>query len=124
MYPLFYFVLWALSDVLTFNVEHINVKTQEQFDAAVNMVNNGKAVYIKLSEKTFVLKQKLVANAPLSIDGKGATIIYYDNIYDLNNVFHQTKDFNIYLQRLSNLRAIVVTFARTRPNGRATALAR
>lgn len=52
----------------------VKVTSQEQFDVAVKRINGGEEIQLKLNRGVYLLKEPIIAKAPLSIRGKHATI--------------------------------------------------
>ena len=52
----------------------VKVASQEQFDAAVERINGGQETQLVLRNGVYLLKEPIIAKAPLSIRGKHATI--------------------------------------------------
>lgn len=50
------------------------VASQEQFDAAAERINSGQETRLELRKGVYLLKESIIAKAPLSIRGKHATI--------------------------------------------------
>ena len=57
------------------------VTSQEQFDNAVERINNGEEMALRLANKTFMLQQHIEATAPLYIKSKKAKILYFTTLY-------------------------------------------
>ena len=62
--------------------EAINTCNQTEFDKAMERINNGEEMHIRLAKKSFLLKKLVKSNAPLYISGRGSTITCYTKFYN------------------------------------------
>ena len=87
---IFIFPFIPLSSAVT------RIKTQQQFDVAVERINAGLEMNLCLAAKTFFLNKEIQATAPLSINGYGATIMGYNSLYEPEEAINKTGDFLVY----------------------------
>ena len=76
------------------------VRTQEEFDAYMKKAQSGEPIEINLTKGTYVLKSPIIARAPFSINGNGATITYANDRYTCEDAERRTPDH--YICRLKN----------------------
>lgn len=72
------------------------IKTQDQFDRAIERINKGKEMHLILSHDTFVLKGRVTASAPLSLEGRNSTVIFSADDIDSQNARRRENGFDVY----------------------------
>lgn len=96
-FRLFLYSLLFLSSVLfSANAETVKVSTQAEFDAAVERINNGEEMNIKLARKTFWLKKTINATAPLYIKGSNTTITCYTECFDNKSALREEGEYYVF----------------------------
>lgn len=73
MRRLIVFLLFAFQVCIVY-AQSVCVYNQKQFDAIVSRINQGEELCVTLHKGRYLLKESVLANAPLSMKGKGATI--------------------------------------------------
>ena len=68
------FAILAISAPYSAHANSLKISTQKQFDDAVDRINKGEEMHMRLTQGTYVLHQSLNATAPLTIKGERATI--------------------------------------------------
>ena len=76
------------------------VRTQEEFDAYMKKAQSGEPIDISLTKGIYVLKSPIIARAPFSINGNGATITHANDRYTCENAVRRTADH--YICKLKN----------------------
>lgn len=76
------------------------VRTQEEFDAYMKKAQSGEPIDISLTKGNYVLKSTIIARAPFSINGNGATITYANDKYTCEDAVRRTADH--YICKLKN----------------------
>ena len=95
-----YCVLALLLNFVSFSAcaETVRIRTQAEFDAAVARINKGEETHMLLANKTFVLKEKIKAEAPLNVRGQNATILWFTESYEQGKVVREENGFLVYKQ--------------------------
>ncbi len=73
----------------------VKVSSQEQFDAAVARINGGEEIHLKLSKGVYLLRESIIAKAPLSVSGKHSTITSAAKL-TINDTLRSTNTHYIY----------------------------
>lgn len=68
------FAILAISFHFSAHANSLIISTQKQFDDAVDRINKGEEMHIRLTQGTYVLHQSINTTAPLTIKGKRAII--------------------------------------------------
>ena len=76
------------------------VRTQEEFDAYMKKAQSGEPIDISLTKGIYVLKSPIIARAPFSINGNGATITHANDRYTCEDAVRRTADH--YICKLKN----------------------
>ena len=76
------------------------VRTQEEFDAYMKKAQSGEPIDISLTKGNYVLKSTIIARAPFSINGNGATITHANDRYTCEDAVRRTADH--YICKLKN----------------------
>ena len=77
-------------------VNTIHVKTQAQFDAAIEKINNGEEIHLVLHKGVYIQKTAIYAKSPLYIKGRNATIHSYYNHFDVNMAEREEDGYRVY----------------------------
>lgn len=75
--------------------QSVCVYNQKQFDAIVARINQGEELSVTLHKGRYFLKGSVLANAPLSMKGKGATITCAHEIESIEAI-RQTETHNVF----------------------------
>ena len=84
-----------LSQTMMACVDGTRITTQAQFDEAVARINKGEEMHMVLRKGQYILKQTMVAKAPLSIKGKGAVLTCASTFFAQNKV-SETSTHTVY----------------------------
>lgn len=76
--------------------KEIKIFSQMQFDSAIERINKGEEMHLRLASGLFYLKESIQAKAALSIKGDGTTITCYTDSYRPTDVVKTTATHNIY----------------------------
>lgn len=89
-------LLIAIFNLIKLNANVLNIHTQEQFDAAVQHINNGEEMNLRLASRQFFLKSPINAKAKLSIKGNGAIISCFTQKFDSRDAIKITDEYYVY----------------------------
>ena len=94
--PFLLILSFCFTQTLFARVVTTYIKSQEQFDQAVDLINEGKEMHLRLASRHFYLKGGIQAKAPLSIKGKNATINCCTDSYGGKDVVRTTATHHVY----------------------------
>lgn len=97
----FFCILFITLHAIAFGCKEIKIYNQMQFDAAVERINKGEEMHLRLASGLFYLKESIQAKAPLSIKGDGTLITCYTDSYGSMDVVKTTATHNIYKVKTS-----------------------
>lgn len=63
-----------------------NISCDNDLEAAVNLINKGAEMHLKLAPHHYYIKERIVAKANLSIFSSGATISFYTDKYEQSEI--------------------------------------
>ena len=96
----FLFAIMCFLHLVSLAAKPIVIKTQEQFDYAVERINHGEEMHLRLANDTFVLKKSIKSQKPFSMSASNATILCSTGKFEIKDKFKGENGFNVY--RIAN----------------------